>query len=436
MGSATGLEPDPPRCPSCSGRAVRVQPETVRALVRAERTDQVAEESYLYCPSPTCDVVYSSPRSSASTFLRSDFRVRVGEKESTPPNTICYCFDWTLADIRADVERNGKTSIPDRIKDHIQRGFCRCETMNPRGTCCLGAVHQAVDTLAGEARDASQRAGKATGIAAGGALLMAVLASACCWLPLMLVSLGLSSLGVSAFFGQYRPYLLPLTFALLAAAWFLAYRVELGRLWTRWRRGTREDGTENPMGNPNSGPETCCQTQAPASLVGASIRRSDMKRLRHLPLWLSTAIVLAFASFPRWSPLVSAAGPAAATAPAAEKQRGVVVLGIEGMTCGGCATSVETALKKVSGVRTVAVSYEKGQAEIAVDPSVRDEDLVKAVEGAGFRVVGRTNSTAVEKERPATSASLTILKGSLAPLVEQFNADKGKPRVLALLSPT
>jgi copper chaperone CopZ len=260
---------------------------------------------------------------------------------------------------------------------------------------------------------------------------MAVLASSCCWLPLLLVSLGLSSLGVSAFFGQYRPYLLTLTFVLLGAAWLLSYRVALRQLWSRARRGTGRDESENPAGSR----ESCCQTHVTASLPIAFPRRSDMNRLRHLPLWLSTALVLLVASFPRWSSLVSAAGPAAATAPATEATK-QVVLGIEGMTCGGCATNVEAALKKVGGVRTVTVSYEKRQTVIGVEPAVQEQALVKAVEAAGFRVVGRGNSATVEEERPTTSASLTILKASLAPLVEQFNVDKGKPRVLALLSPT
>lgn len=36
----------------------------------------------------------------------------------------------------------------------------------------------------------------------------------------------------------------------------------------------------------------------------------------------------------------------------------------------------------------------------------------------------------------ATAPSPTPLEGSLAPLVERFNQDLDKPRVLALLSPT
>ena len=74
-----------------------------------------------------------------------------------------------------------------------------------------------------------------------------------------------------------------------------------------------------------------------------------MKRLRHVPLWASTAAVLAFVSFPQWSPLV------------------------------------------------VAASSDTASAE---------------------------------------GSELPVLKGSLKPLIEDFNANKDKPRVLALLSPT
>src|SRR5215217_9519021 len=44
-----------------------------------------------------------------------------------------------------------------------------------------------------------------------------------------------------------------------------------------------------------------------------------------------------------------------------------VTLHVKGMTCGGCATSVERALKSTDGVTDVQVSYEKGKAVIKYD---------------------------------------------------------------------
>jgi len=45
---------------------------------------------------------------------------------------------------------------------------------------------------------------------------------------------------------------------------------------------------------------------------------------------------------------------------------GSVTVRVNGMTCGGCATSVERALKSTEGVTDVRISYEKGKAVIKV----------------------------------------------------------------------
>ena len=44
-----------------------------------------------------------------------------------------------------------------------------------------------------------------------------------------------------------------------------------------------------------------------------------------------------------------------------------VTLRVKGMTCGGCATSVEKALKSTDGVTDVKVSFEKGKAVVKYD---------------------------------------------------------------------
>ncbi|WP_420455008.1 heavy-metal-associated domain-containing protein [Rubrivirga sp.] len=61
-------------------------------------------------------------------------------------------------------------------------------------------------------------------------------------------------------------------------------------------------------------------------------------------------------------------------------------LQIEGMTCGGCVTSVETALGGVSGA--IVESVEIGRAVVDAGPEATRERLVEAVEAAGFDVVG------------------------------------------------
>lgn len=60
---------------------------------------------------------------------------------------------------------------------------------------------------------------------------------------------------------------------------------------------------------------------------------------------------------------------------------------VEGMTCGGCASSVTKAIQKVAPAATVQVTLEGGQVRVEGE---HDEDAVReAVEGAGFDFLGR-----------------------------------------------
>src|SRR2546421_1732726 len=45
----------------------------------------------------------------------------------------------------------------------------------------------------------------------------------------------------------------------------------------------------------------------------------------------------------------------------------IITLRVKGMTCGGCAASVEKALKSTDGVTDVRVSFEKGKAVVKYD---------------------------------------------------------------------
>ena len=65
-----------------------------------------------------------------------------------------------------------------------------------------------------------------------------------------------------------------------------------------------------------------------------------------------------------------------------KESAGPVVLAISGMTCGGCAGAVGRALSQVPGVAEARVDLAKGQA--TVTGTARAEDLIRAVEAAGF----------------------------------------------------
>jgi copper chaperone CopZ len=67
-----------------------------------------------------------------------------------------------------------------------------------------------------------------------------------------------------------------------------------------------------------------------------------------------------------------------AKAPAA----GTIELAVSGMTCSGCAGTVTRVLSRVPGVTGAQVDLASGRATVA--GTARAEDLIRAVEAAGF----------------------------------------------------
>lgn len=62
-----------------------------------------------------------------------------------------------------------------------------------------------------------------------------------------------------------------------------------------------------------------------------------------------------------------------------------VTLRVKGMTCGGCATTVEQALKTTEGVKEVRVSYERGNAVITYDDQkITVARLREVINSTGF----------------------------------------------------
>lgn len=58
---------------------------------------------------------------------------------------------------------------------------------------------------------------------------------------------------------------------------------------------------------------------------------------------------------------------------------------VSGMTCGGCVSKVEAALLAVKGVNGAKVDLEHKSATVDATEAVNAEDLVKAIESAGFK---------------------------------------------------
>ncbi len=196
-----------------------------------------------------------------------------------------------------------------------------------------------------------------TRFALTGAVVAAVTASLCCILPIIAAVLGLTGFAASGFFEHWRPYLLAVTFGLLALGFYLAYRP---------RREVCETGS------------VCAHT--------------PIGRWNRAVLWLAAVLVVVLAAFPRYSGWVARAvtrngQPGVHSAPSSEAQ---AVLKIEGMSCGSCAALLEKRLSQISGVHHAEVSFEKKQATLEYDPwAVEPSRFAKAITDVGYKVAGQ-----------------------------------------------
>jgi mercuric ion transport protein len=190
----------------------------------------------------------------------------------------------------------------------------------------------------------------------------AVAASACCTIPLALVSLGICGAWIS-WLTALAPYRwIFVTFA-LGALGYAGYN--------EWRLSRR--------------PGCDCET-----IFSSWARR--------LLLGVGALAVLALVASPWLFGLSSSAATQLAQIAARGSQQGrtsgisappasfrQVVLEVEGMTCAACPKTVKTVLNRVDGVYSVEATYKPPEAVVRFDPkAVSVEDLTKATADAGF----------------------------------------------------
>jgi len=101
----------------------------------------LADERW-FCPAPDCDVLYYG--ADGRLVEKSAAKVRVGIKETEDPVPLCYCFGFTLADVRREIAETGACTVPARISAAMRETGCQCEVKNPSGSCCLGEVNKVV----------------------------------------------------------------------------------------------------------------------------------------------------------------------------------------------------------------------------------------------------------------------------------------------------
>lgn len=187
-------------------------------------------------------------------------------------------------------------------------------------------------------------------------VITAGLASLCCIGPLAAAGLGLGAFGAAAFFESVRPYLLVVTAGLLGAAFYLTYRKK---------------------------PEEKCEEGVCVVVP---------KRSQKLALWSLTVVAIPLAAFPYYSGAFwseagadsGSPGTAWAAKPASAHET-EVLFDVEGMTCAGCAATLEAALKTEPGVREVRVSLENKTARVHYDRrEVSPGRLLGVMREAGF----------------------------------------------------
>ncbi len=311
--------------------------------VEVTRDDDAAQVGFL--GSPTVLVNGVDIEAGARTRTDFGFSCRTYAGMGMPPRALM------IAAAESAAAEEGRGVGPDR-----------CETND----CCAPTTASRV----AETPESRER----TGLwAIAGSVGSAVLASACCWLPLTLLAVGTSAVGVSTAFERTRPLFLAMAAVFLSTGFYLNY--------FRKRRAF------------------ACSTCA--------VPRPRLRRFNRAMLWVSTVVVLSVALFPKWFPLVLNQGATGATVSKSLFDVLTVELRIDGMTCEGCAAFIEHTLVKLPGVRSASVVYADRRALVALDPDsgLSNEDLISVVEKLGYQASLVTPSapaiqtTSSQKER-------------------------------------
>ncbi|MGH9939633.1 MAG: mercuric transporter MerT family protein [Blastocatellia bacterium] len=179
-------------------------------------------------------------------------------------------------------------------------------------------------------------------LALGGAVLAAFTSSVCCIGPLLAVALGVGAFGAAAALQSARPYMLVGASAFLAFGFYRAY----------FRR------------QPECAPGDACVTM-PAD------------RTSRAALWMSSALVLAFALWPYYAGSLLRGTDTNVTLSEAKIER--ATFRVTGMTCGGCEPTIKLVLDNTAGVKSATVSYDRSEAVVDYDPKVTTKEKLRDI---------------------------------------------------------
>lgn len=63
-----------------------------------------------------------------------EHKVYIKRVEKMDQDLICYCFNYTAADIKKDFDENDQSTIMARIMGAKKNGKCNCSSTNPKGS--------------------------------------------------------------------------------------------------------------------------------------------------------------------------------------------------------------------------------------------------------------------------------------------------------------
>jgi len=186
----------------------------------------------------------------------------------------------------------------------------------------------------------------------GAGLLTAFAASLCCITPVLALFSGAT--GIASTFSwmePYRPYLIGLTFAVLAFAWYQKLKPKKADI------------------------DCACEEDKPSFWQGKTF------------LGIVTVLAVALMAFPKYSHIFY---------PKAEKKEIIVVdkssiqqveFKIKGMTCEACTETINLALSKVHGVLEYKTDFKTGSSTVKFDNSkTKEQAITDAVNETGYKV--------------------------------------------------
>ncbi|HUZ58330.1 MAG TPA: mercuric transport protein MerTP [Hanamia sp.] len=190
----------------------------------------------------------------------------------------------------------------------------------------------------------------------GAGLLTAFAASLCCITPVLALFSGAT--GIASTFSwmePYRPYLIGLTIAVLAFAWYQKLKPKKAEI------------------------DCACEEDKPSFWQSKK--------------FLAIVTILAFLlmAFPSYSNLFFPKTPATQVVVVDKNNMQQVKLNITGMDCQACSRTINLALSRVPGVLKYNTDYQQASSTVMFDQSkTTQQAIVKAVNETGYTVAGIT----------------------------------------------